>query len=111
MLKMIDTNVYVHMKDSKLKKTDKIGTRFKKMILIDYRDLFIYHLYDRNADKIVLFSSVDFNKKSTLKTRTEKHDDDENLDSENSNSSNLFNSSNSLYINETDDETDDEITE
>src|SRR5947207_12848658 len=108
MLKMINTDIYVHMKDSELKKTDKIDARSKKMTLISYRDSFTYHLYDRKTDKIILSSSVDFNKRLTPKTRAEEHDDDKNLDFKNSNQSNLSNSLNSSYIDETDNETDDE---
>jgi hypothetical protein len=44
-----------------LKKAGKISARSKKIILIKYRDLSIYRLYDKEVDAVILFCSVDIN--------------------------------------------------
>src|SRR2546421_4920409 len=67
---MIGSNAYLHLEDKKLKKTDKIDSCFKKMILIEYRDHSIYCLYDRKSNLIFVSCSVDVNKSSMLKNLT-----------------------------------------
>ncbi len=64
---MIESNAYLHFKNKKLKKTDKLDTHFKKMILIDYKDHSIYYLYDRKTNLIFIFCSIDINENSMLK--------------------------------------------
>jgi hypothetical protein len=43
-----------------------MGARSKKIILVRYRDLSIYRLYDREADAVILFCSVDINESPLL---------------------------------------------
>src|SRR5205809_2860249 len=67
---MISNDAYLHLEDKKLKKTDKIDSYFKKMILIKYRDHLIYHLYDKESNSIFVSCSIDVNKNSMLKNLT-----------------------------------------
>src|SRR5437667_911176 len=60
----------MHFENKKLKKTDKIDSCFKKMILIKYRDHLIYHLYNRESNLIFVLCSIDVNKSSMLKKLT-----------------------------------------
>ena len=64
---MISNDAYMHFENKKLKKTDKLSTHFKKIILIEYKDHSIYHLYDRESNSIFVLCSVDVNKNSMLK--------------------------------------------
>jgi Reverse transcriptase (RNA-dependent DNA polymerase) len=64
-LKMIGSDAYVHLEGPELKKAGKISARSKKMTLVGYRDSSTYRLYDREADAVILSSSVDLNE-STL---------------------------------------------
>ena len=64
---MIESDAYMHFENKKLKKTDKIDSCFKKMILIKYRDHLIYHLYNRESNLIFVLCSIDVNKSSMLK--------------------------------------------
>jgi hypothetical protein len=43
-----------------------MGARSKKIILVGYRDLSTYRLYDREADAVILFCSVDINESLLL---------------------------------------------
>src|SRR5438034_7298081 len=67
---MISNNAYLYLEDKKLKKTDKIDSCFKKMILIKYRDYLIYCLYDRKSNLIFVLCSIDVNESSMLKNLT-----------------------------------------
>src|SRR5436189_2997836 len=67
---MIDNDAYMHFENKKLKKTDKLSTHFKKMILIEYRDHSIYYLYNRKSNLIFISCSVDVNENSMLKKIT-----------------------------------------
>ncbi len=67
---MIGSNAYMHFENKKLKKTDKLDKYFKKMILINYRDHSIYHLYDREINSIFIFCSININENSMLKKIT-----------------------------------------
>ena len=67
---MIDSDAYLHLKNKKLKKTDKTDLCFKKMILIKYKDHSIYHLYDKKSNLIFILCSIDVNKSSMLKNLT-----------------------------------------
>ena len=60
----------MHFKNKKLKKTDKLNACFKKMILIEYRNHLIYHLYNKESNLIFVSCSVDVNKNSMLKKLT-----------------------------------------
>jgi hypothetical protein len=60
-LKIIRSDVYIYLEGLELRKAGKIGARSKKIILIRYRDLSIYRLYDREADAVILSYSVDIN--------------------------------------------------
>jgi len=67
---MIESDAYMHFKNKKLKKTDKLSTCFKKMILIEYKNHSIYCLYNRESNLIFVLCSVDVNKSSMLKKLT-----------------------------------------
>ena len=67
---MIESNAYMHFENKKLKKTDKLNTYFKKMILINYRDHSIYYLYDRKTNLIFISCSININENSMLKKIT-----------------------------------------
>src|SRR5204863_3963784 len=67
---MISSDAYMHFENKKLKKTGKLNTCFKKMILIEYRDHSIYCLYNRESNLIFISCSVDVNKNSMLKKIT-----------------------------------------
>src|SRR5207247_1153932 len=67
---MISSDAYMHFENKKLKKTGKLSTCFKKMILIEYRDHSIYCLYNRESNLIFVLCSVDVNKSSMLKKLT-----------------------------------------
>ena len=67
---MIESDAYMYFENKKLKKTDKLSTHFKKMILIEYKNHSIYHLYDRESNSIFVLYSVDVNKNSMLKKLT-----------------------------------------
>src|SRR5204863_9265313 len=67
---MISSDAYMHFENKKLKKTGKLNTCFKKMILIEYRNHSIYCLYDRKSNLIFVSCSVDVNKNSMLKKIT-----------------------------------------
>ena len=67
---MIESNAYMHFENKKLKKTGKLSAHFKKMILIEYRNHSIYHLYNRKSNLIFISCSVDVNKNSMLKKIT-----------------------------------------
>ena len=67
---MISSDAYMYFENKKLKKTDKLSTHFKKMILIEYRDHSIYYLYNRESNLIFVSCSVDVNKSSMLKNIT-----------------------------------------
>src|SRR5436190_24091156 len=69
-LKMIGSDAYMHFENKKLKKTDKLSTCFKKMILIEYRNHSIYCLYNRESNLIFILCSVDVNENSILKKIT-----------------------------------------
>jgi hypothetical protein len=43
-----------------------MGARLKKIILVKYKDLSIYRLYDKEADAVILFYSVDINESLLL---------------------------------------------
>ena len=58
---MIENDAYMHFENKKLKKTDKLDTCFKKIILIEYRDHLIYYLYDRKSNLIFVSYSIDIN--------------------------------------------------
>src|SRR5437667_10253538 len=64
---MIDSDAYLYLEDKKLKKTDKINSCFKKMILIKYKDYLIYCLYNRESNLIFVSCSINVNKSSMLK--------------------------------------------
>jgi hypothetical protein len=49
-----------------LRKAGKIGARSKKIILIKYKDLSIYRLYDKKVDAVILSCSVDINESLLL---------------------------------------------
>jgi hypothetical protein len=99
--KMIDTNTYIHTEGPELKKAGKTGARSKKITLVSYRNQFTYCLYNRKADKIILSSNIDFNKKLT---RAKEHDNDKTLSFKSPNPS--YPSISPYFSN--DDETDDE---
>ena len=67
---MIKSNAYMHFENKKLKKTDKLNTHFKKMILIEYKDHLIYHLYNKKSNLIFVSCSIDVNESSMLKKIT-----------------------------------------
>src|SRR5438034_1286773 len=67
---MISNDAYMHFENKKLKKTSKLSTYFKKIILIEYRDHSIYCLYDRESNSIFVSCSVNVNKNSMLKKIT-----------------------------------------
>ncbi|SRR6266487_4671934 len=67
---MIESDAYLHFENKKLKKTDKIDTYFKKIILINYRDHSIYCLYNKKINLIFVSCSVDINENSMLKKIT-----------------------------------------
>ena len=67
---MIESNAYMHFENKKLKKTGKLSTHFKKMILIKYRNHSIYHLYNKESNSIFVLCSIDVNKRSMLKKLT-----------------------------------------
>src|SRR5436190_3430290 len=69
-LKMIESDAYMHFENKKLKKTSKLSTCFKKMILIEYRNHSIYYLYNRKSNSIFVLCSIDVNKNSILKKIT-----------------------------------------
>src|SRR5690242_17463210 len=58
---MIDSNTYIHKKGSELKVTGKLREKSKKIILIEYRNSTTYWLYDWKNDRVIVFSSIDFN--------------------------------------------------
>jgi hypothetical protein len=60
-LKIIRSDAYIYFEGPELRKTDKIGARLKKIILIKYKNLSIYRLYDKKADAVILSYSVDIN--------------------------------------------------
>src|SRR5437667_539328 len=64
---MIDSDAYLHLENKKLKKTDKIDSYFKKMILIKYKNHSIYHLYNKKSNLIFVSCSIDVNESSMLK--------------------------------------------
>ena len=59
---MIDTDVYVQMKDSKHKKTDKINIWIMKTVLVEFQNFSIYQLYDQKKNEIIISFNVSFNK-------------------------------------------------
>jgi hypothetical protein len=59
MFKIIGTDIYIYTEDPELKKAGKTGIRSKKIILISYRNQFIYYLYNKKANKIILSREVD----------------------------------------------------
>jgi hypothetical protein len=65
-LKIIRSNAYIYLEGLELRKAGKIGARSKKIILIKYKDLSIYRLYDKKADAVILFCSVDINESLLL---------------------------------------------
>src|SRR5947207_9073198 len=67
---MISNDAYMHFENKKLKKTDKLSTCFKKIILIKYRNHSIYCLYDRESNSIFVSYSIDVNKNSMQKKIT-----------------------------------------
>src|SRR5438034_9347936 len=67
---MIKSNAYMHFENKKLKKTDKLNTYFKKMILIEYKNHLIYHLYNKKSNLIFVSCSIDVNESSMLKKIT-----------------------------------------
>src|SRR5436190_3211361 len=67
---MIGSDAYMHFENKKLKKTGKLSTHFKKMILIEYRNHAIYCLYDKKSNSIFISCSVDVNENSMLKKIT-----------------------------------------
>ena len=67
---MIESNVYMHFENKKLKKTDKLSTHFKKIILIEYRNHSIYCLYNKKSNSIFVSCSIDVNENSMLKKLT-----------------------------------------
>src|SRR5437667_6821544 len=67
---MIESDAYMHFENKKLKKTGKLSTCFKKMILIEYRDHSIYCLYDRESNLIFVLCNIDVNESSMLKKLT-----------------------------------------
>src|SRR5204862_8096776 len=69
-LKMIESDAYMHFENKILKKTGKLSTHFKKMILIEYRDHSIYCLYDRKSNSIYVSCSIHINESSMLKKLT-----------------------------------------
>ena len=64
---MIDSDAYLHLKNKKLKKTDKTDLYFKKMILIKYKNYSTYYLYNKKSNSIFVSCNVDVNKNSMLK--------------------------------------------
>ena len=64
---MIESNTYMHFENKKLKKTGKLSTCFKKMILIEYKNHSIYCLYNRKNNLIFVSCSIDVNENSMLK--------------------------------------------
>ena len=60
----------MHFENKKLKKTGKLNAHFKKMILIEYKNHSIYHLYDKESNLIFVSCSIDVNKNSMLKNLT-----------------------------------------
>src|SRR6266480_2899683 len=69
-LKMIESNAYMHFKNKKLKKTDKLNICFKKMILIEYKNHSIYCLYNKKSNLIFVSCSINVNKSLMLKKLT-----------------------------------------
>src|SRR5205809_7236826 len=67
---MIESNVYMHFENKKLKKIDKLNICFNKMILIEYKNYSIYHLYNKESNLIFVSYSIDVNKNSMLKKLT-----------------------------------------
>jgi hypothetical protein len=60
-LKIIRFDAYIYLEGPELRKTDKMGARSKKIILVKYRDSSTYRLYDREVDAVILSCSVDIN--------------------------------------------------
>ena len=67
---MIESDAYMHFENKKLKKTGKLNTCFKKMILIEYRNHSIYYLYDKESNLIFVSCSINVNESSMLKKLT-----------------------------------------
>src|SRR5436190_3166557 len=65
-LVIIRVKDYVHIIDNKKVESKKLIIKSKKMIVIDYRDSSIYHLYDREKNEIIFFTSVHLNEKNML---------------------------------------------
>jgi hypothetical protein len=97
-LRIIKSDAYIHLEELKLRKTDKIGARSKKIILIKYKDLSIYRLYDREVDAVILFYSVNINKSLLLLITTELINNDPLIKSDKDESSNILIIGNTIYI-------------
>ena len=65
-LVIIRVEDYIHIVDNKKVESKKLIARSKKMTVIDYRDSSIYHLYDREKNEIIFFTSIHLNEKNML---------------------------------------------
>ncbi len=59
---MISTDIYVQIKDSEHKKTDKTDIQTVKTVLVEFQNFLIYWLYDQKKNEIIISSNVLFNK-------------------------------------------------
>jgi hypothetical protein len=98
-LKIIRSDVYIYLEGLELRKADKMGARSKKIILIKYRDLSTYRLYDREADAVILSYSVDINESLLLLLiTTELVNNDPLIESDKDESSDALIIGNTIYI-------------
>src|SRR6266513_6552681 len=63
---IIKAEDYIHIVDDKKVESKKLIARSKKMIVIDYRDSSIYHLYNREKNEIIFSTSIHLNEKNML---------------------------------------------
>jgi hypothetical protein len=99
-LKIIRSDAYIYLEGSELRKAGKMGARSKKIILVRYRDLSTYRLYDREADAVILFCSVDINESLLLLLLiiTELVNNDPLIESDKDESSDALIIGNTIYV-------------
>src|SRR5436189_4257292 len=73
-LVVIRAESYIHIVDDKKVESKKLIARSKKMIVIDYKDSSIYHLYDREKNEIIFSTSIHLNEKNMLTSSSSNKD-------------------------------------
>ena len=84
---IIESDIYIHKKESELNFVSKLASCAKKIILVKFRNFIIYWVYDWEKNKIHVSCSVEINKKlmkknESILTLNKKSDTQEFFDTE-----------------------------